>query len=61
MWTGGLPHLSGLTSPTWDPTISYKQALRYRDKSDALFIINTGFEQVMKVTKFTDFEKTQLS
>ena len=39
-------------------TITYPGS---RDKSDALFIINTGFEQVMKLTIFTDFERTQLS
>ena len=39
-------------------TITY---LGSRDKSDALFVINTGFEQVMKLTIFTDFERTQLS
>ena len=46
-----------VTAPT-RVTITY---LGYREKSDALFIINTGFEQVMKLTIFTDFERTQLS
>ena len=46
-----------VTAPT-RVTITY---LASREKSDALFIINTGFEQVMKLTIFTDFERTQLS